>query len=353
MQYDEQKVQDFMGRMVEEFGAVASAPLIALGDRLGLYKAMTEQGWMTSEEVAERAGLAERYVREWLAAQAASGFIRYEPETARYQLDNEMAMCFAEETSPTFIPGFVDCAEAMFRSLPKLEAAFRTGLGVGWHQHHPSLFKGTERFFRPGYAAHLVDEWIPALNGVEAVLKGQGAKVADVGCGHGTSTMLMAAAYPDATFFGFDYHEPSVQRARELADEAGLGERVRFEVASAQGFPGNDYDLVAFFDCLHDMGDPTGAASHVLQSLKPGGTWMIVEPFANDNLKDNLNPVGRVYYSFSTLLCTPCSRSQEVGLCLGAQAGESRIREVLNSAGFSRFRRATETPFNIVYEARV
>lgn len=352
MQYDEQKVQDFMVRMVGEFGAVASAPLIALGDRLGLYKAMTEQGWMTSEQVAERAGLAERYVREWLAAQAASGFVRYDADTARYQLENEMAMCFAEEGSPTFIPGFADCAEAMFRSLPKLEAAFRTGLGVGWHQHHPSLFTGTERFFRPGYAAHLVDEWIPALNGVEAVLKGRGAKVADVGCGHGVSTMLMAQAYPDATFVGFDYHEPSVQRARDLADESGLSERVTFELASAQQYPGNDYDLVAFFDCLHDMGDPTGAAAHVLQSLKPGGSWMIVEPFANDRLEDNLNPIGRVYYSASTMICTGASLSQEGRKALGAQAGEARLREVVMAGGFTRFRRATQTPFNLVFQAQ-
>jgi 2-polyprenyl-3-methyl-5-hydroxy-6-metoxy-1,4-benzoquinol methylase len=224
MQYNEQKVQDFMARMAGEFGAVASAPLIALGDRLGLYKEMTEQGWMTSEQLAERAGLAERYVREWLAAQAASGFVSYDAATSRYQFENEMAMCFADETSPTFIPGFCDCAEAMFRSLPKLEAAFRTGLGVGWHQHHPSLFKGTERFFRPGDAAHLVDEWIPALDGVEALLKGHGAKVADVGCGQGASTILLAEAYPDATFVGFDYHEPSIQRARELAHEADVGD---------------------------------------------------------------------------------------------------------------------------------
>ena len=352
MQYDEQKVQDFMARMVGEFGAVASAPLIALGDRLGLYKAMTEQGWMTSDQLAERTGLAPRYVREWLAAQAASGFIRYDASTAQYQLENEMAMCFAEETSPTFIPGFCDCAEAMFRSLPKLESAFRTGLGVGWHQHHPSLFKGTERFFRPGYAAHLISDWIPALDGVEPRLKAQGARVADVGCGHGASTILMAQAYPDATLVGFDYHEPSVQRAREAAQEAGVSDRVTFDVASAQQFPGKDYDLVALFDCLHDMGDPTGAAAHVLHSLKPGGTWMIVEPFANDRLEDNLNPVGRVFYSASTMICTGASLAQEGQMALGAQAGETRLRNVVTAGGFTRFTRATQTPFNLVFQAQ-
>lgn len=352
MQYDEHKVEEFMGRMVGEFGAVASAPLIALGDRLGLYKAMAEQGWMSSEQLAQRAGLAERYVREWLAAQAASGFVDYDAQTGRYQLYNEMAMCFAVETSPTFLPGFCDCAEAMFRGLPKLESAFRTGLGVGWHQQHPSLFRGTERFFRPGYAAHLIDEWIPALDGVEAKLKAPGAKIADIGCGHGVSTILMAHAYPDASIVGFDYHEPSIQRARECAREAGLGERIRFEVASAQQYPGTDYDFVAFFDCLHDMGDPTGAAAHVLNSLKADGSWMIVEPFANDRIEDNLNPVGRVYYSASTMICTGASLAQQGRRALGAQAGEARLREVVTAGGFTRFKRATQTPFNMVFQAQ-
>jgi SAM-dependent methyltransferase len=352
MQYDEQKLQRFMERMVGEFGAIASAPLIALGDRLGIYKALDKQDWMTSEQVASHADLAERYVREWLAAQAASGFIQYDAARDAYRLEPEMAMCFADETSPTFIPGFCDCAEAMFRALPKLEGAFRTGLGVGWHEHHPSLFRGTERFFRPGYSAHLVDEWIPALDGVDAALKKGGAIVADVGCGHGASTLLLAQAYPDATFVGFDYHEPSIQRARELAAEARVDDRVRFEVASAQQFPGNDYDLVAFFDCLHDMGDPAGAAAHVSQSLKERGTWMIVEPFANDRLEDNLNPVGRVFYSASTMICTGASLSQEGRRALGAQAGEARLREVVTAGGFSRFNRVAQTPFNLIFQAQ-
>ncbi|OLL28386.1 SAM-dependent methyltransferase [Burkholderia sp. SRS-W-2-2016] len=352
MEYDVHKVEEFVGRMVGEFGAVASAPLIALGDRLGLYKAMAERGWMDSKQVAERAGLAERYVREWLAAQAAAGFLLYDPDTACYQLENEMAMCFADESSPAFLPGFADCAEAMFRGLPKLEAAFRTGLGVGWHQHHPSLFRGTERFFRPGYSVHLVNEWIPALEGVEATLRMPNARIADVGCGHGVSTILMAQAYPNATLVGFDYHEPSIQRAREAAKEAGVADRVSFEVASAQQFPGTDYDVVAFFDCLHDMGDPTGAAAHVLGSLKRDGTWMIVEPFANDRVEDNLNPIGRLFYSASTMFCTGVSLSQEGAMALGAQAGEARLRQVVTAGGFTRFRRAAQTPFNLVFQAQ-
>jgi 2-polyprenyl-3-methyl-5-hydroxy-6-metoxy-1,4-benzoquinol methylase len=353
MQYDEQKLQDFMARMVGEFGAVASAPLIVLGDRLGLYKAMREQGWMTSEQVAERAGLAERYVREWLGAQAASGFISYDAASHRYQLENEMAMCFAEDTSPTFLPGFYDCTEAMYRSIPKYEAAFKTGLGVGWHEHHPSLFRGTERFFRPGYAVHLVHEWIPSLDGVHAKLDTTGARVADVGCGHGASTILMALGYPNASFVGFDYHEPSIEHARKAAKDAGVEDRVTFEVASAQQYPGKDYDLVTFFDCLHDMGDPVGAAAHVLQSLKPDGSWMIVEPFANDRLEDNLNPVGRVFYSASTLICCGASLSQDGRAALGAQAGEARMKDVVTKGGFTRFRRASQTPFNLVFHAQV
>ncbi|SEA12442.1 class I SAM-dependent methyltransferase [Paraburkholderia sartisoli] len=352
MQIDQDKLQNFMGRMVGEFGAVASAPLILLGDRLGLYKAMAGQGPMTAAQVAEAAQVNERYVREWLLAQAAAGFLRYDAAADAFELEDEEALCFADETSPVFVPGFFQVAESMFRDVHKLEGAFRTGLGLGWHQHDHSLFRGTERFFRPGYAANLCSAWIPALDGVEAKLKAGGAKVADVGCGHGASTVLMAQAYPNTTFVGFDYHEPSIQRARQLAGETGVRDRVTFEVGSAKEFPGNDYDLVAFFDCLHDMGDPVGAAAHVRQSLKPGGTWMIVEPFANDNAADNMNPVGRIFYSASTMICTPASFAQEGQMGLGAQAGEARLRDVVTKGGFTQFRRATETPFNLVLEAR-
>jgi len=260
-------------------------------------------------------------------------------------------LALAQEGSPAFIPGAFQIAVAQFKAIPKMEKAFRTGLGLGWHEHDASLFHGTERFFRPGYAANLVDQWLPALDGVEPKLKA-GARVADVGCGHGASTLIMAQAYPASTFVGFDYHEPSVAYARAAAKKAGLSDRVSFEVAAAKDYPGHDYDLVAVFDCLHDMGDPVGASAHVRQSLKSDGAWMIVEPFANDRLEDNLNPVGRIFYSASTFICTPASRSQEVGLCLGAQAGEARMREVVSRGGFANFRRATETPFNLVYEAR-
>jgi len=351
MAVDQERLQQFMGRMVGEFGAVASAALIVLGDKLGLYRAMAGQGAMTSADLAARTGMTERYLREWLTAQAAAGFIDYTPASQTYALPAEQALCFADETSPVFIPGFFQVCESMFRDLPLLEEAFRSGQGVGWHQHSRALFHGTERFFRPGYAANLVSAWIPALDGVEAKLKA-GAAVADVGCGHGASTVLMAQAYPNSTFVGFDYHEPSIRYARDAAKKAEVADRVRFEVAAAKDYPGRDYQLVTFFDCLHDMGDPIGAAAHVRQSLKPDGTWMIVEPFANDLTEDNLNPVGRIFYAASTLICTPASLSQEGKMGLGAQAGEARLKDVVSKGGFSHFRRATETPFNLVLEAR-
>lgn len=312
---------------------------------------MAGAGPLTSAELAQRTGLAERYVREWLASQAAGGYVDYDAQTGRYQLSLEQAFALADENSPAFLPGAFQVATAAIRAEGKITEAFRTGNGVGWHEHDPGLFHGTERFFRPGYAAHLISSWIPALDGVEAKLKA-GARVADVGCGHGASTVLMAKAYPASTFIGFDYHEPSVVRAREAAEQAGVADRVQFEVARAKDYPGRDYDFVTFFDCLHDMGDPVGAAAHVLETLKPDGTWMIVEPFAGDQVEQNLNPVGRAFYSASTLICTPASLSQEVGLALGAQAGEARLREVVTKGGFTRFRRAAETPFNLVLEAR-
>jgi SAM-dependent methyltransferase len=293
----------------------------------------------------------ERYVREWLASQAAGGYASYDAEAGRFFLTEEQAFALTDENGPVFLPGAFQLALSAVNSEPRIATAFKTGEGVGWHEHNPGLFAGTERFFRPGYAANLVGSWIPALEGVEEKLKA-GARVADVGCGHGASTILMAEAYPKSTFVGFDYHQASVEYARSKALEAGVSDRVSFEVAKAKDYPGNDYDLVAFFDALHDMGDPVGAANHVLSALKSDGTWMIVEPFANDKVEDNLNPIGRIFYSASTMLCTPASRSQEVGLGLGAQAGEARIRDVVTTGGFNRFRRVTETPFNLVFEAR-
>jgi len=348
---DETKLNDFLGKMVGDLGAAANAPLMLLGDELGLYKALAESGPLSSVDLAARTGTAERLVREWLAAQAASGYVDYDAAADRYALAPEQAMVLANEESPVFLAGIFESLYAMMVGEPKIREAFRTGEGVGWHEHHPCLFSGTERFFRTGYRAHLVQEWLPALDGVVEKLE-RGATVADVGCGHGASTVIMAEAFPNSRFLGFDYHDASIARAREAAAEAGVADRVRFEVAPAKAYPGTGYDLVTFFDCLHDMGDPVGAARHVRETLAPDGTWLIVEPFANDTLTDNLNPVGRLYYAASTLLCTPASLSQEVGLGLGAQAGEARLRQVVEEAGFTRFRRATATPFNLILEAR-
>jgi SAM-dependent methyltransferase len=348
---DEAKVGAFVGQVLGELGATLNAALVVIGDKLGLYQAMAGAGPLTPAELAERTETSERYVREWLNAQAAGGYVEYDPEERRYTLPDEHAIALADESSPYFMPGAFQLMTASVADEPHITEAFRSGAGVGWHEHNHGVFEGCERFFRPGYAAHLISSWIPALDGVEAKLR-QGASVADVGCGHGASTLLMAEAFPASRFVGFDYHDESIARARERAEEAGLSDRVRFEVAPAAGYPGGGYDLVCTFDCLHDMGDPVGAARHVLQSLDRDGTWLIVEPFANDRVEDNLNPVGRVYYAASTLLCTPASLSQEVGLALGAQAGESRLRDVVTSGGFTRFRRAAETPFNLVLEAR-
>ena len=350
MAINETKLNDFMGRFVGDLGAVMHAATIVVGDQLGLYKRLAE-GPTDVESLARLTETDPRYLREWLSAQAASGYVEYDAATQRFSLSEEQAFALAQEGSPAFIPGAFQIAVAQFKAIPKMMQAMRTGLGLGWHEHDAALFHGTERFFRPGYAANLVSSWLPALEGVEARLKA-GARVADVGCGHGASTIIMAEAHPLSTFVGFDYHEPSIQHARKAASDAGLSERVSFEVARAQDFPGTDYDLVAMFDCLHDMGDPAGAAAHVRTSLKPDGTWLIVEPFANDRLEDNLNPVGRIFYSASTFICTPASRSQEVGACLGAQPGEQRLREVVTQGGLKRFRRAAETPFNLVLEAR-
>ena len=345
------KLNELVGKLVGDLGAAIAGASILLGDRLGLYKAMADGAPVTSAELAKKTGLHERYVREWLSGQAASGYIDYDAEKNAFSLSPEQAMAFAEEGSPAFFAGAFDVVQATYLDEPKVAEAFRTGKGVGWHEHSKCLFSGTERFFRPGYNANLVPNWIPSLEGIEEKLK-SGAKVADVGCGHGASTIVMAQAYPNSQFFGFDYHAPSIERAKVAAKEAGVGDRITFAQASAKDFPAKGYDLVAFFDCLHDMGDPVGAGRHVKETLAKDGAWMIVEPFAHDNLKDNLNPVGRVYYGASTFICTPASLSQEVALGLGAQAGERRLRQVATEAGFTRFRRATETPFNMIFEAR-
>jgi SAM-dependent methyltransferase len=344
------KLNAFIGQFVTDLGAAVHSGMVVIGEKLGLYKALAH-GPMGPAELAARTETDERYLREWLASQAAGGYITYDDLTGKFSLSEEQAFTLANEDSPAYLPGAFELALGSLAAVPRIAESFRSGAGMGWHEHTDEVFHGCEKFFRPGYAANLVSTWIPSLNGVQAKLEA-GARVADVGCGKGASTILMAKAFPKSKFYGFDYHPGSIEGAREAARKAGVADRVSFEVAKAKEFPGRDYDFVAVFDCLHDMGDPIGASAHVRQSLAKDGTWMIVEPFANDQLKDNLNPVGRVYYSFSTLLCTPCSRSQEVGLCLGAQAGEGRIRDVVKAAGFNRFRRATETPFNIVYEAR-
>jgi len=348
---DEGKLNAFLGQVIGELGATVNAGLIVIGDKLGLYKAMAGSGPMTSVDLAEKTGLAERYVREWLNAQAAGGYVSYDAGTGRYQLEPEQALALANEDSPAFVGGAFELATASLRSIPQIESAFRTGAGFGWHEHDAGVATGCERFFRPGYNANLVSSWLPALDGVEDKLR-VGAQVADVGCGLGASTRLMAASYPRSHFAGFDYHKESIDLANQKADAAGLQDRIKFEVAPASSFPGTGYDLVAMFDCLHDMGDPVGAARHVKQALAPDGTWMIVEPIAGDRVEQNLNPVGRAYYAFSNFLCTPSSLSQEVGLALGAQAGEARIRDVAQAGGFTRFRRVAESPFNAVYEAR-
>jgi SAM-dependent methyltransferase len=347
---DTNRLNEFIGRFVTDLGAAVHTGMVVIGEKLGLYKALAA-GPMSSAELAAETKTDERYLREWLASQAAGGYITYDEKAHKFSLSPEQAFTLANEDSPAYLPGAFELALGSLAAVPRIVDSFRTGAGMGWHEHEDGVYHGCEKFFRPGYAANLVSSWIPSLDGVKQKLE-SGAKVADVGCGKGASTLLMAKAFPKSRFIGFDYHDKSIEAARDAAKREGVADRVSFEVSKAKDFPGKNYDFVAVFDCLHDMGDPVGAARHVRDSLASNGTWMIVEPFANDELKDNLNPVGRVYYSFSTLLCTPCSRSQEVGLCLGAQAGQSRIREVVNKAGFTRFRRATETPFNIVYEAR-
>ena len=350
-QIDEAKLEQFVFRAVEEVGATLNTALVVMGDRLGLYRALDGAGGLTPSELAERTSTAERYVREWLNAQAAGGYVEYDSESGRYTLPPEHAMALAQPDSPAYLPGFFQIALGSVADSPHIVDAAREGDGFGWGEHGHDVHEGCERFFRTGYNANLVESWLPALDGVVSKLE-RGGRVADVGCGHGASTILMAKAFPNSTFVGTDYHDGSIATARERAQEAGVADRVRFDVTPASAYGGSGYDLVTMFDCLHDMGDPVGAAQHVRETIAPDGTWMIVEPAAGDRVEDNLNPVGRAYYGFSTFLCTPASLSQEVGLALGAQAGEARIRDVVVGGGFTRFRRAAETPFNLVFEAR-
>lgn len=349
MTIDQDKLNSFLSKTVGDIGAALSANMVLIGDRLGLYKAMAKAGPVTPTELAKATKTAERYVREWLGNQAAGGYVVYDPEAGRYTLPAEQAMALADENSPCFLPGAFQVIAATFAANPKIEQRFKTGKGLGWDQHDHRLFEGTERFFRPNYVGNLVSNWIPALDGVEAKLR-RGALVADVGCGFGASTILMAQAFPNSIFAGFDYHKPSIKAARQRAKDAG-SKNVTFKAAKSTHYPGKGYALVAHFDCLHDMGDPVGAAKHVRETLAPDGTWMIVEPFAGDRVEENLNPVGRVFYAASTMICVPASLAYK-GPALGAQAGEARLRDIVMKGGFTRFRRATQTPFNLVLEAR-
>jgi len=351
LQPDPAKLEQFMFKMVGDMAAAMSGSLVITGVKLGLYGKLAEIGPASSRQLADELNLDERYVREWLSAQAASGFVDYDATSDRFSMNAEQMMALANEDSPVYVAPAFELIASGYIDEPKITDAFQSGAGVGWHEHHECLFRGCEKFFRPGYRANLVSAWLPALTGVVEKLE-RGAKVADIGCGAGASTIIMAAAFPKSEFIGFDYHDKSIARAREAVEEVGYIPNLVFEMAKAKEAPGDGFDLVCCFDCLHDMGDPVGAAKHVREMLKADGTFMIVEPMAGDNLSDNINPVGRMYYSASTMICTPGSKAQEVGLALGAQAGESRLREVLTKAGFSTIRRAAETPFNMVIEAR-
>ena len=349
MSIDSLRLDAFLGKAVSDLGAATSATLMLLGDRLGLYKALAPAP-MTSGELASRTGTNERYVREWLNNQAAGGYVDYDPATGKYSLNPEQALCLADPNGPVDLPGAYFIVEALFHALGRTEQNFRSGKGMEWGEHHPCLFHGTERFFRAGYNANLLTSWLPALEGVVAKLE-RGGRAADVGCGHGASTILMARAFPKSHFVGYDYHEPSIKVARERAAAAGIS-NTEFHAADAVSYSGDNFDLIAFFDCLHDMGDPVGAARHARAALKNDGTCMIVEPFAGDRVQDNLNPVGRVYYGASSQICVPVSLARN-GPALGAQAGEERLREVVvKGGGFGKLRRATATPFNIILEAR-
>lgn len=350
MELNETKLHDLLGKVVTEMGAAANGPLITIGDKLGLYKCLSESDPVTSSELATKTNTAERYVREWLSAQAASGYVQYDPANKKFHMTPEQAAVFGDNKSPVFMTGAFYAISSLYFDESKIEKAFKTGEGVSWGDHNTCLFCGTEKFFSPSYEGNLINSWLPSLDGVVEKLQ-QGAKVADIGCGHAASTIIMAKAFPNSTFIGYDYHDKSIEQAKERAKTANVT-NVSFHVATAKDFPGKDFDFICFFDCLHDMGDPVGACSHAKSALKPDGTCMIVEPFAKDTLEDNLNPVGRAFYAFSTMLCTPCSLNQEIGLALGAQAGEKKLKEVIANGGFSSFKRATETPFNLILEAR-
>jgi SAM-dependent methyltransferase len=348
---DEAKLHQFIGQMLSDLGGAASVALVRVGDALGLYKTLHERGPVTVAELAAEAGVNQRYLREWLSHQAASNYVSYDPATEKFTLPPEQAMVFAVDDSPVSMIGAFDVMAAMLENGEKVKPAFKTGSGVPWSEQASCLFCATARFFRPGYHNNLVSNWLPALDGVIEKLQ-RGARVADVGCGHGWSTVLMAKAFPNSQFIGYDFHPSSIGHAVAHAQEHGVTANTRFQVATAKNYPEKDFDLVTFFDCLHDMGDPAGASAHVRQSLKPDGAWMIVEPMAGDRLEDNLNPVGRIYYAASTVGCVATSLAQEVGAALGAQAGEARLREVITAGGFRAVRRAAETPFNMILEAR-
>ncbi|MFC7475798.1 class I SAM-dependent methyltransferase [Dankookia sp. GCM10030260] len=348
---DDAKLNQFIGRILGDLGGAASVPMVRIGDALGLYQTLHARGAMTCGELAGAAKVHERYLREWLSHNAAAGYLDYDPATGRFILPPEQAMVFAVEDSPVYMMGAFDLMVAQVENQPKVQQAFRTGGGVAWGEQAGCMFCAVARFFRPGYQNHLIAEWMPALDGVVAKLE-RGASVADVGCGHGWSTVLMARAFPNSTFTGYDFHAGSIEAAREHAALHGVAANARFEVATAKAIPGGDFDLITCFDCLHDMGDPAGVAAHLRSRLKPDGTWMIVEPMAGDRLEDNLNPIGRLFYAGSTMICVPTSLSQEVGAALGAQAGEAKLREIIGGAGFRSVRRATATPFNMILEAR-
>jgi SAM-dependent methyltransferase len=348
MEVDQAKLNAFLGKAVTDLGAAMSGVLMSIGDELGFYKVLAA-GRLTSEELASKTGTHERYVREWLGNQVAGGYVDFDAASGKYFLNSEQALCMADPSGPVDLPGAYLVVQDLYHVRERALQNFRSGAGMEWGEHHRCLFHGTERFFRAGYNVHLINEWLPALQGVTAKLA-SGGRAADVGCGHGASTILLAKKYPKSEFIGYDYHAPSIETARKRAAEAGAA-NARFEVADASGYADRNFDLIAFFDCLHDMADPVGAARHAYSALQSDGVCMLVEPMAGDALTENINPVGRVFYGASSLICVPVSLARN-GPALGAQAGEKRLREVMTTAGFTKFRRATETPFNLILEAR-